>query len=185
MPANSALKSFMKAEGAIQAIMVTAQEVTAFPFMTSSVSAGELVGRLQFQIKCAMVRRPDQDRIADRLLADVQRELEALHDAILAPMNDRLADVDRLLVVPYSVLHAFPFLALWRDGRYLMERLLIARVPSARVLRHPAWLPHPSIQRWRASSAWRLPTRPSRAPAHLRSVPCCPARSSSLARLRP
>jgi len=57
-----------------------------------------------------MVRRSDQDRIAGRLLAVVQRELEALHDAILAPMNDRLADVDRPFVVPDGVCSMpFPF----------------------------------------------------------------------------
>jgi len=135
LPANGALISYMEAEGAIHAIVVTPEDVTAFPFLASSAAIGEVVRRLQFQIQRAIVRRPDQDRIADRLLADVRRELSALHDAILGPIADRLTEIEHLFVAPCGVLHAIPFPALRGDGSYLMERHMIALVPSASVLR--------------------------------------------------
>lgn len=135
LPENAALLSYMEAEGALHAILVTGEDVVAFPFLAPRAAIGELVQRLQFQIQRAIVRRPGQDRIADRLLADAQRELAALYTMLLAPMKERLSLVESLFVVPHGVLHADPFAALREDGHYLVERHMIATVPSASILR--------------------------------------------------
>lgn len=135
LPENGALISYMEAEGAIHAILVMPEKVIAFPSLVSRACIIELVQRFQFQVQRAIVRRPDQDRVADRLLADTQRELSDLYDSILAPMEETVATCDALIIVPSGALHAVPFAALRRHDQYLVERHEIATAPSASVLR--------------------------------------------------
>lgn len=134
LPENGALVSYMEAEGGIHAVLITPEDVLAFPHLVSLASITELVQRFQFQIQRAIVRRSDQDRMGSRLLADAQQELSALYESIVAPMEDRLATRGVLIVVPSGVLHAVPFAALRRDDHYLIERLEVATVPSASIL---------------------------------------------------
>ena len=74
-----------------------------------------------------LLRRPDSDRT---VLARQGREL---YDLLLRPAEARIAGARRLLVSPDGPLHALPFGALVRRGRYLAEDKPLHTVLSATV----------------------------------------------------
>lgn len=143
LPENGALISYMEAEGALHAIVVTGTDVSAFPFLVTKTSISEHVQRFQFQIQRAVVRRPDQDRVAGRLLKDTHRELSMLYESILAPLEVRLSTSDCLIIVPSGVLHGVPFAALRRGDHYLIEERQTTTVSSASILRQLSRIPTP------------------------------------------
>lgn len=63
LPVNGALISYMEADGALHAILVTPGEVVAFPFLATQAATSDLVQRLQFQIqRDRAASRPGPDR---------------------------------------------------------------------------------------------------------------------------
>jgi CHAT domain-containing protein len=77
-------------------------------------------------------------RRAPRLLADVQRELQALHASLMMPMARQLDDAERLVIVPHGPLHALPFCALHDGQRHLVETHELEIAPSASLHVHLA-----------------------------------------------
>jgi CHAT domain-containing protein/tetratricopeptide (TPR) repeat protein len=96
----------------------------------------QLVARARFHLD-----RPDAVRDAHGaamqpiLLKAALHALAELHDAVLAPVRDRIA-TPRLLIVPHGALHGVPFQALCRDGRSLLEDHEVVLVPSAAIWLH-------------------------------------------------
>jgi tetratricopeptide (TPR) repeat protein len=96
----------------------------------------ERVRRFRFQIARALAGPPDDRRRAERILADVRRELRALDALLLAPLRGELRDAEQIAVVPHGSLHAIPFHALWDGERYLIEWLRVVVAPSSSLLVH-------------------------------------------------
>jgi CHAT domain-containing protein len=113
--------------------------------LTTTAEIVDALRRVRFQIGRALVggqtgqRRPT-DR-TDRLSADARRALAALGDRLLGPFADEFDRVQYLAVVPHGPLHAVPFHALPCEGRFLVERLAVAQVPSASLLARLAGQP--------------------------------------------
>jgi len=65
-------------------------------------------------------------------VAEVRQEGAALYQLLIAPLQPRLAGIDRLVVVPDRDLYALPFAALYDapPGRYLAEELAVELAPS-------------------------------------------------------
>src|SRR5205823_123937 len=60
--------------------------------------------------------------------------LTELYQILIAPIEQELASVNRLLIIPHGILHAVPFHALRRpDGSYLIEHCTIAYAPSVAI----------------------------------------------------
>lgn len=92
-----------------------------------------LVERLSFQIgHCAaggehvMANRASLRRSMDRCL-------QQLYDAIVAPLSSVLPETGSLVIVPHGSLHGIPFHALYDGTGYLAERYTITYAPSAGV----------------------------------------------------
>jgi hypothetical protein len=65
--------------------------------------------------------------------------LKDLYVGLIEPLEQQLAGLERLLVIPHGVLHAVPFHGLCRpNGRYLLEDLTIAYAPSTAIARRAA-----------------------------------------------
>lgn len=90
--------------------------------------------QLQFNVTCA--QRTEPDSAAARSLARLgQQVLTRLHDALLAPVLSRFASPQRIVVVPFAVLHYLPFhLLVDQDERYLIERAEVLTLPAAGLL---------------------------------------------------
>ena len=104
----------------------------------------EGTGRVDLDVK----RLPIQHASLEKLVADFRRSIEhhlpsevddmhasgaTLYEQLLAPLNEGLEDAERVLVAPDGPLHALPFAALRREGRYLIEWKPVHLAPSATV----------------------------------------------------
>jgi CHAT domain-containing protein len=61
--------------------------------------------------------------------------LGALYRDLLAPLAERLAGQQRLVIVPHGSLHYVPFAALHDGAQYLCQRLAVSVLPAAALLR--------------------------------------------------
>lgn len=68
-----------------------------------------------------------------RLEENARGLLAALYDALIRPLDGFLADCRRLVAIPYGLLHAVPFGALFDGQRSLLERVEVTISPSSRV----------------------------------------------------
>lgn len=76
----------------------------------------------------------------------LQRAGIDLYGQLLAPVADRLAGADELVIVPDGPLHRLPFAALaTRDGHFLVERLTVATAARTGSGRLPALRPAPRV----------------------------------------
>lgn len=60
--------------------------------------------------------------------------LHRLYQLLLAPVADQFSASTHLIIVPYGVLHYFPFHALFDGERFLVERLHLSYIPAAALL---------------------------------------------------
>jgi CHAT domain-containing protein len=135
VPAGAALIEYYAAGSEVLAFVLHGGKASVVRRLAASGDVAERVRRLQFQIGRAVAsagRAASPDRAA-RLLADAQRELRALFELLIAPLQTEIANATRLIVVPHGALHAIPFGALWDGERYVIERREIVVVPSASV----------------------------------------------------
>ncbi len=70
------------------------------------------------------------------LTRNAQAILNKLYKQLLAPVQDKLNDFDRLLIVPHGPLHYLPFQALYDGQAYLIERHEVSYLPASTVLRY-------------------------------------------------
>jgi len=142
VPPGAALVEYFLAEGELLAFVLRGRsgsdegEVSVVRRLASREELTERVRRVLFQIGRALRARTAPAARRERLLADAQRELGALHDLVLAPLAPAIGPAERLIVVPHGPLHAVPFAALWdgSSGRYVVEALEVQSVPSASLL---------------------------------------------------
>nr|QIZ00815.1 CHAT domain-containing protein [Streptomyces sp. S1D4-11] len=74
----------------------------------------------------------------------------------MGPVEELLAEVQRLMIVPHGILHAVPFAALRGSDGYLIEQRTVVVAPVRQWLSGPAVGSVRSRTRWgRARSAWR------------------------------
>jgi CHAT domain-containing protein len=121
----------------------------------------QLLGQFQINLAAAL-KAGTHATVARGLSRLAQRILERLYAALLAPLESRIADHSRLIVVPYGSLHYLPFHLLHSGTEYVIEgyevvvlpaaslatRQQLARQPGARVLAH-SWegrLPQTQIE---------------------------------------
>ena len=69
-----------------------------------------------------------------KLINGIQGILCQLYSSIIAPIEQAINEVDRLIVIPHGPLHALPFHALYDGEHYLVERYEFSYLPSASLL---------------------------------------------------
>lgn len=93
-----------------------------FPLAVGDQTLRERVGSF-----LNLLQRAGSDRAA------LSRQAQELYDLLLGPAEARISAASRLLISPDGPLHALPFAALVRDGRYLAEGRPIHTVISATI----------------------------------------------------
>lgn len=136
VPTDTALIEYFAAGTELIAFVLLDGKVTVVRHMGHPDDLATRVSRVHFQIGRAVAGggRPSSQGRTQRMLADVRREMSALHDLLIAPLAAAVAGARRLLIVPHGSLHALPFSALWDGDRYLVESHEIVTAPSASVL---------------------------------------------------
>lgn len=138
VPPAAALVEYFIAGGQLLAFVLRDGRVRVFRGLTTTTQLTDGVRRLYFQIGRAVRAGTADGSRAARLLADVRRELAALHTVLVGPLHGALAGVERLVIIPHGPLHTVPFHALWDGQRSLIEEYEVLYAPSASLLAHAA-----------------------------------------------
>jgi len=91
----------------------------------------EEVRRLAFQLEVMALSARGPHGNPEFALRSTREVLQALHEALLAPLSASLPRTGRLIVVPHLFLHAVPFECLWDGEEYVDRRYILSRCPSA------------------------------------------------------
>lgn len=124
LPARSAVLEYVVAEDAVVIFVLTRDRLVA---TTVDVESGELSGKVE--LLRDLLQRPENDFW--------RRPAAALGEILVSPVerSGRLAEVERIFLVPHGILHYIPFGVLVRDvaerPRLLIEDFTISSVPSA------------------------------------------------------
>jgi CHAT domain-containing protein len=95
-----------------------------------------LLGQLQSNIAAALRIRP-QISASNNLTLLSQRILQRLHALLIEPLGLHERKVQRLIIVPYGLLHYLPFHLLHDGSAYLIENYEIAILPAAGLSTRP------------------------------------------------
>lgn len=136
LPADSVLIEYFLAGDELVAFVLSDGDVRVRRGLASRTELEQRVQRIRFQVSRAIAssgRAIDAGR-GERMLADMQRELAATYDLLLASCLEGIGETRRLVIVPHGPLHALPFNTLWDGERSLIERYEITIVPSSSVL---------------------------------------------------
>jgi tetratricopeptide (TPR) repeat protein len=134
LPEGTALVEFYAVGSALLAFVVSDGGLH-LRRIASLDRVSRLADNLSFQIGNMSMHAEYVASNLDRLRVTAERSLQQLYRAIVAPLEDVLTGVDRLVVVPHGPLHGLPFHAFHDGTGYLAERFTIAYAPSAGVYR--------------------------------------------------
>jgi CHAT domain-containing protein len=96
----------------------------------------QLLSQLQANMAAALQVDP-RAQSTIRLTQSVQRILQRLHSLLIEPLASRLDDQQRIVIVPYGVLHYLPFHLLHDGSGYLIERHEVVILPASGLTTRP------------------------------------------------
>jgi len=138
------------------AFVVNDQACEIHPLSVKVESLKRLIDQLKSNISTALSFDPSS--LSSRPLTLLaQRLLKRLYTYLLEPLEVKQPDYDRIIVVPYGVLHYLPFHLLYDGANYLIENHEVVNLPSASLLTRSS--PHCSPGALIISHSWkgRLP----------------------------
>lgn len=138
---KTALVEFVVTATEVFAFVVRRDRLRAFRHLNSRRELIEQVRRIQFQLSRALRPGALDGPRHDRLLADINRELDAIGTTLFGPLREAIDDAERLIIVPHGPLHALPFSAVRLDDASLIERCEVVHAPSASLVAFQAEQP--------------------------------------------
>jgi hypothetical protein len=134
LAADAVLLEYYQARGRTYVCVLGRDQLAIVPLGPMS-EVRHLMRLLQFQLSKFRLGPGYVSAFAEHLQAAMDSHLRDLHDALIAPIRDRLLRADHLVVVPHDVLHFLPFHALWDGDRHLIDEFSLSYAPSASVYR--------------------------------------------------
>ncbi len=144
LPEKAAIIEYFIANDEVLAFVITRSSIKVYRNLINIDELTEKIRRFQFQVNRALRRGATDGDRGERLLNDALRELETIHDSIIAPMQSELETLNQLIVVPHGPLHLVPFGALWDGKQHIIDTHEILTVPSSSLLQHVAGLSNES-----------------------------------------
>jgi CHAT domain-containing protein len=132
---HAAIVEYFIARDELIVFLLTKQEISAYP-SGAITEVLPLLDELAFQFSKFQYGPDYYERHKPTLLRAVHDVLERLADKLLTPVWQQLSEVSELVIVPHGPLHALPFQALRKDGRFLIETHAVSYAPSAAVLNY-------------------------------------------------
>jgi CHAT domain-containing protein len=136
LPENTAIVEYFIARGQLVIFLLTKQEIFAYPASTSLNDVLPLIEELAFQFSKFQYGTDYYRRHKSTLLHGIHNVLDRLGDKLLAPIWEKLSQVESINIIPHGPLHALPFHALRQGGHFLIESHAISYAPSAAVLNY-------------------------------------------------
>jgi CHAT domain-containing protein len=130
LSAGTLLVEFYNDGAHLWAFTLDAHTLAVHPLTTTLGALDRQLAQLQANLAFALNAGPDAP-VAPGLANLAQRILQRLYTALLAPLDARLRDHDRLVIVPYGALHYLPFHLLHTGAGYLIEQFEIVVLPAA------------------------------------------------------
>jgi CHAT domain-containing protein/predicted negative regulator of RcsB-dependent stress response len=130
LPEGTAVLAYYYHKDAIWVFTVDRTRVAVYPLALSADQLERLVEKLQFNIKCA-VEAGATSATAQNLTRIACRLGQKLYEGLMEPVASFLEGRQRLVVVPYGLLHYVPFNLLHNGRRYLIEEMEVVTLPSA------------------------------------------------------
>ncbi|HEU4324872.1 MAG TPA: CHAT domain-containing protein [Roseiflexaceae bacterium] len=127
LPVGAALVHYYLAGGQVQVALVDAGGVELFSNLAPADSIGRLLRAWRFQIAHAHAA-------ADLRVAQPQTHLRRLYDLLAAPLERRLAGVERLDLVVPPEWNDLPFAALFDGRQHLAERFCLTYLSAPEAL---------------------------------------------------
>jgi CHAT domain-containing protein len=106
----------------------TTLQVHTLPISSSAIA--KMVEQLQANFARAL-RAGAHTQPAQALAGLARTILNQFFDALIAPLAERVANYERLIIVPYGALHYLPFHLLYDGARHQIETHEIAILPAA------------------------------------------------------
>lgn len=130
LPDETALLAYYYHKDAIWLFTIDRAKVAVYPLSLSVTQLERLVEKLQFNIKCA-IEAGANSATARNLTRIACRLGQKLYGALMEPVASFFEGRQRLIVVPYGLLHYVPFNLLHNGRHYLIEEIEIVTLPSA------------------------------------------------------
>jgi CHAT domain-containing protein len=138
------------------AFVIDRQTIHAFPLLVTIETINQLLAQLRANISSAL--RVDHRTNAARQLAQlVRRILKRLHSQLIEPLGLDRFDLQKVVIVPYGVLHFLPFHILHDGSSYMIEKQEIVILPTAGLATRPPLLRDPGALILANSWEGRLP----------------------------
>ena len=117
-------------KGSISAFIIDRNRVRHVASFASEEQVVELLRSLHFQFGALRYGPDSLAAFMPQILAKTRATLLSLHEALIAPLIEFIADKD-LIIVPSGSINYVPFAALWEGSRYLVETREVSVAPSA------------------------------------------------------
>ncbi len=112
------------------AFAVDAQNLEVHALDTGVAAVDRLLDQLQLNVAAALKAGPES--AATRSLANVAKRIaQRLYRALLEPLQHRIHNARRLVIVPYGSLHYLPFHLLHIVNQYIIDQHEVVVLPSA------------------------------------------------------
>ncbi|HSU33011.1 MAG TPA: CHAT domain-containing tetratricopeptide repeat protein [Bryobacteraceae bacterium] len=131
---DATLIEYFSIRQCIFASVVTSERVEIVRLAPAS-SVMQRLRMLQFQLSKFRLSQDYVTRFESVLIKTAQFHLNALFEAVFAPLQRFLTTRD-LVVVPHGPLHSIPFDALFDGRNYVLDRFTLCYAPSASIFVH-------------------------------------------------
>ena len=134
MPESSLLLAYFIAQGDIFVFGIRKNEIWAVPLTATEAEITAAMDDLHFQFNKFQYGEAYQKRHAASMRRMADEALSRLHEMLIAPFVERLAETEALVIIPHRHLHAVPFHALFDGQNYLIDRHTVSYAPSTTIL---------------------------------------------------
>ncbi|MEM7536863.1 MAG: CHAT domain-containing protein, partial [Chloroflexota bacterium] len=143
----ASLQSLLPKDTVLLEYFVSGSEIILFLVTTDRIFVQRLAETLPvveqnlqfFNLNCSnfvtQIKNPLR-QIIQMLIAQAQKILHELYNALVAPVVSRLCDYKHLIIVPHHSLHHIPFHALHTGSCYLLEAYHISYLPNSMLLHY-------------------------------------------------
>jgi len=118
------------------AFILDGQTIHVQPLPTTTETLNQLLAQLKGNIAAALTVDP-RSAAARNLVQSARRILKRLHSLLIEPLMLHQYDPQKLVIVPYSVLHYLPFHLLYDGSEYLIQKHEVVVLPAAGLITRP------------------------------------------------
>jgi CHAT domain-containing protein len=133
LDAGTVLVEFYEDGRQFWAFVIDDQSCRVQPLSIKVEVVKQLLHQLKTNISAALSLEPNSLALTPLTLL-AKRLLQRLYTLLLEPLKIKQGDYERIIFVPYSVLHYLPFHLLFDGSRYLIETSEVINLPAASLL---------------------------------------------------